>query len=94
MQGHGTLNRIYRLVWSAVHQCWVVASEVARGRGKASGVASAARSLLASLLASTVIAYPALAAPTGGQVVAGIATISQSGAAGRSGALLYGRGVA
>jgi filamentous hemagglutinin family protein len=35
MNGHASLNRIYRLVWNALHQTWVVAPELARGRGKA-----------------------------------------------------------
>ncbi len=84
MQGHGTLNRIYRLVWSAVHQCWVVASEAARGRGKkasSSGGATAA-SALGAVLALSIIAPCVHAAPAGGQVVSGSATISQSGTTG------------
>ena len=34
MNGHASLNRIYRLVWSDVRQSWVVAPETARGRTK------------------------------------------------------------
>lgn len=29
MHAHASLNRMYRLVWSALHQTWVVASELA-----------------------------------------------------------------
>lgn len=73
MYRHASLNRIYRLVWSRVHQAWVIASEVTRGQGKA------ARSKL--LLASVVFATTNLAqaGPTGGQVTAGSGSINQSG---------------
>lgn len=30
------MNRIYRRIWSAIRQCWVVASELASAKGKAS----------------------------------------------------------
>lgn len=35
MKNHATLNRIYRLVWSLVNQCWVAVAETAKGQGKA-----------------------------------------------------------
>ena len=34
MNDHGSMNRIYRLVWSQVRSAWVPAAETARGRGK------------------------------------------------------------
>ena len=37
MKRHGSMNRAYRLIWSRVINAWVVASEIARGRGKSSG---------------------------------------------------------
>ncbi|MBT3065380.1 YDG domain-containing protein [Rhodoferax sp. U11-2br] len=66
------MNRIYRLIWSHVHQTWVIVSERTKGKGKATS-----RKLIASaLLAATHIA---MAAPTGGQVTAGSGSVSQSG---------------
>ncbi|MCX9158562.1 filamentous hemagglutinin N-terminal domain-containing protein, partial [Niveibacterium sp. 24ML] len=78
MSRHATLNRIYRLVWSAAHNAWVVVAEVARGRGKSSG----RRKLLAPAcaVAFTFGGGLAQAGPTGGQVTAGSGSISQSGA--------------
>lgn len=32
-----SLNHTYRLVWNAVRQCWMVAPEIARSRGKSGG---------------------------------------------------------
>ncbi len=105
MNGHASMNRIYRLVWSHRHDAWVVVAEIARGRGKSSGVtgsearvggAAAAtvtgegagrwreRLLGAALLTLGMNAFAAPPAagqlPTGGNVVAGQAAISQNGA--------------
>ncbi|WP_153161844.1 YDG domain-containing protein [Zoogloea sp. 1C4] len=105
MNGHASMNRIYRLVWSHRHDAWVVVAEIARGRGKSSGVtgsearvggAAAAtvtgegagrwreRLLGAALLTFGMNAFAAPPAagqlPTGGNVVAGQAAISQGGA--------------
>ena len=105
MNGHASMNRIYRLVWSHRHDAWVVVAEIARGRGKSSGVtgsearvggAAAAtvtgvgagrwreRLLGAALLTFGMSAFAAPPAagqlPTGGNVVAGQAAISQNGA--------------
>jgi filamentous hemagglutinin family protein len=52
--------------------CWVAVAENTRGRGK-----SASRKLIAATLSLTGVA--ALAAPGGGQVIAGSASIAQSG---------------
>ncbi len=38
MNKHGSINRIYRLVWDRVRCLWQVAPETARGQGKCSGV--------------------------------------------------------
>ena len=77
------MNKTYRLIWNDLTCTWVAVAECAKGRGKlASGAV-----LLAA--AGTVFTVPlALAAPpnppaptqlpTGGQVVAGQAAISQS----------------
>ncbi|HEX6735208.1 MAG TPA: filamentous hemagglutinin N-terminal domain-containing protein, partial [Azonexus sp.] len=72
------MNRAYRLVWSAASLSPVPAPESARGRGKSRLLRSG---LLAAVLAA---AFPAQALdgkalPTGGQVVGGQASISQSG---------------
>jgi filamentous hemagglutinin family protein len=72
MKRHGSLNHIFRLVWSQVLGCWVAVAENSRGRGK-----SASRKLIAATLSLTGVA--ALAAPMGGQVIAGSAGIAQSG---------------
>lgn len=44
------MNRIYRRLWSRARQCWVVASELAPSRGKASSTARAGGLVLLSLL--------------------------------------------
>lgn len=67
------MNRIYRLVWSHVHQTWVIVSERARGQGKKAARRLAAAAALAS--AGSL----AIAGPLGGQVTAGTGSISQSG---------------
>lgn len=76
MHRHASLNHIYRLVWSHVLNAWVAVAETSRGRGK-----GARRKLAAAVAAIGALALggPACAGPTGGQVVAGTATISQSG---------------
>ncbi len=75
------MNKIHRVIWSVCRQAFVVVSELAAARGKASrtatGAAVAASLSVAGLLAGTPL--PALAQsapvttalPTGGQVVAG-----------------------
>ena len=73
MHRHASLNRIFRLVWSHVHQTWVVVSETSRGRGK-----RASKKLLLATAALTA-AHLAQAGPTGGQVTAGAGGIDQAG---------------
>ncbi|WP_077033106.1 YDG domain-containing protein, partial [Pelomonas sp. KK5] len=85
------MNRIFKLVWSTAVNGWCVVSETVSARGKASragcgGGGSSASPWLAGLFFSIPIA--ALAAPpaanqlpTGGQVVAGQATVSANNAA-------------
>ncbi|HWW04671.1 YDG domain-containing protein [Collimonas sp.] len=72
MKRHGSMNHIYRLVWSAVANGWIAVAETTRGRGK-----GGRRKLVAAALSLTAIA--AQAAPTGGQIVAGTGSIRQSG---------------
>ena len=73
----GSLNHIYRLVWSHVLNTWVAVAETSRGRGKTGRRKLAAA---AATLAALALGGPASAGPTGGQVLAGAATITQSGA--------------
>ena len=45
MNGHASLNRFYRLVWSHITQGWHVVSEITRGKtkgGRSSGTVSGA----------------------------------------------------
>ena len=73
MKRHASMNRIYRLVWSQVLGAWVAVAETARGRGKS----SARRLIAAALLTLPVVAQ---AGPVGGQLVAGVGSISQAAA--------------
>ena len=68
------MNRSYALIWNHALGSWAVAHEHARKRGKGAG---------AVLAASLVLAGSAFAAdlPTGGQLVSGSGSISQSGSA-------------
>ncbi|MEG0200207.1 MAG: filamentous hemagglutinin N-terminal domain-containing protein, partial [Comamonas sp.] len=80
------MNKVYRLVWCALRQVWICAAETARARGKA----SRSTVLLTVLGSSSLLAQAAnpigappssTQLPTGGQVVAGQANISQAGSA-------------
>jgi len=79
MKRHATMNRIYRLVWSQVFNTWVAVSENTKGRGKSiSGLKLIAATL--ALTSGALLAPLALAAPTGGQISAGLGSIAQAGA--------------
>ncbi|MET3120426.1 filamentous hemagglutinin family protein [Oxalobacteraceae bacterium GrIS 2.11] len=52
MQKQGSLNRIYRLVWSQVTNSWVAVAETAKGKGKGK---SQRRKLIATALALAAI---------------------------------------
>ena len=43
MNGHASINRLYRLIWSDHLQGWIVAAENVRSHSKRSSVGSAAR---------------------------------------------------
>ena len=77
------MNRIHRIIWNDARQAYVVTHEHAASNGKpASSVKRAASALAAFLIAQAAHAAPLPnQLPTGGQVVAGQAAISQSGAA-------------
>ncbi|HEY8608061.1 MAG TPA: filamentous hemagglutinin N-terminal domain-containing protein [Noviherbaspirillum sp.] len=78
MNGHGSLNRIFRVVWNASLGVWQVASEIARSKGKTKASRSGPRGL-ASLTAGTILVLCHAGAladlPSGGQVSAGTGTI-------------------
>lgn len=75
------MNRIYRVVWNAGKGVWQAASEFGSGPAKALSCRAARRRGLAllglTLTASSAFAGAAL--PTGGNVVAGQASIAQAG---------------
>ncbi|MEX1067116.1 MAG: filamentous hemagglutinin N-terminal domain-containing protein, partial [Aquisalimonadaceae bacterium] len=78
MQGHASLNRVYRLVWNQVLGLWQVASELTRGKSKGSG----SRRLKVAATTVALLSAGGLHAgglPSGGQVTAGSGSISQSG---------------
>ena len=72
MKSNGSMNRVYRLIWSHVINGWIAVSETSRGRGK-----GASRKLIAAAMSLTVV-Y-AQAGPEGGSVTAGTGSISKSG---------------
>src|SRR3984957_20549442 len=74
MNRHASINRAYRLIWSALRQVWIPVAEKTRGRGKQAGRALIAATLL--LGATFVHAGD----PFGGKVIAGSGRIPQSGA--------------
>lgn len=87
MYDHGGMNRFFRLVWSETRQCFIPVPEVSNKRGKRKGgvFASLAAAMALAAAAQAAHADPggpvaANALPTGGQVVAGQASLSQSGA--------------
>ena len=90
MNGHASLNRLYRLVWSQVTQSWHAVSELTKSSGKGG---SRSRQLVLSTLASVVLAggsfklyaqqAPPVATqlPTGGVVAQGAASVAQTATA-------------
>ncbi|HEY8875918.1 MAG TPA: YDG domain-containing protein, partial [Roseateles sp.] len=87
MHEHASLNRIFRLVWSAAQGGWVAVHEHARGRGKAGRSARRLNALAAAGLmalgAGPGAAWAQVGAdatPQGGKLVAGQASWQQSGA--------------
>ncbi|HPL10573.1 MAG TPA: ESPR-type extended signal peptide-containing protein, partial [Smithellaceae bacterium] len=76
------MNKIYRLIWSRSREMWIAVSEkVAAGWFRRPLTVGAL--VLSALLAAggTAKALDPHALPTGGQVVAGTAAISQAGSA-------------
>ena len=72
------MNHIYRVIWNGSASCWQAVSETARGRSKSSK--STTKLLKPLLVAASVAASGiAMAAPTGGTVASGTASIGVSG---------------
>ncbi len=70
------MNKAYRLIWSAVRECWMVVSEKVSAKGCLPAITVGALTV-ATLFGSGNIVH---ALPGGGQAVAGQATISQPAA--------------
>ena len=82
MQSNGSMNRVYRLVWNATTGVWQAVCECSKGRGKTKARTSRATNLsclIAGALGVMPLVVLAADLPTGGQVVAGSAAISQAG---------------
>ncbi|OWQ86155.1 hypothetical protein CDN99_20155, partial [Roseateles aquatilis] len=81
----GSLNHSYRLVWNELCGAFVAVPEFARGRGKRTGgtvrraMAAAIVGAAAAALAGPAFALDPGALPTGAQVTAGQASMSQQG---------------
>ena len=72
------MNHIYRVIWNSHLACWQAVSESAKGNRKSR--TSASRRLKPLLAVATLAAsMVTMAAPTGGVVVSGIASIGVSG---------------
>jgi filamentous hemagglutinin family protein len=72
------MNHVYRVIWNRSAACWQAVSETARGQSKSS---KSSTKLLKPLLlaASMAVNGIAVAAPTGGAVTSGTASIGVSG---------------
>ncbi|ACF11780.1 filamentous haemagglutinin family outer membrane protein [Chlorobaculum parvum NCIB 8327] len=74
------MNKIFRIVWSAVKDKWIVVSEKSSAKGAYMFTVGAIMSLAAFMaMASPAMALDPGALPTGGQVAAGSASITTSG---------------
>lgn len=77
------MNKIHRLAWSDARQTWIVTAETARSKGKPTTPRRRLQmAVSATLMAGSALAMaapPIDALPTGGNVAAGTASISQSG---------------
>lgn len=89
MNGHASLNRFYRLVWSCITQGWQVVSEITRGQGKGASARSARRAVAATVASVALAGIASMARaqqappaanqlPTGGVVARGAANIGQT----------------
>ncbi|HTB66639.1 MAG TPA: YDG domain-containing protein, partial [Steroidobacteraceae bacterium] len=74
MNRHASMNRTYRLIWSAIHNLWIPVAEKTRGQGK-----RVTRVLIAAMPLITA-SFAQAGGPSGGQVTAGSGSIVQCGA--------------
>jgi filamentous hemagglutinin family protein len=70
MDRHGSMNRIYRLVWSQVSSAWVPVAETAKGRGKSARARSMLRRNVLAAAISFALAPLAHASPAASPCVA------------------------
>ncbi len=76
-----SLNHVYRVIWNASKGVWQAVSENAKGQGKTKSRKTACgTSLLAGSMALLSVTAYADILPTGGNIVAGSGSISQTGA--------------
>jgi len=78
MKSHASMNRVYRLVWSAALNLWVAVAENAKGRGKAGSARNKAALLMLVPLAGLVHQAQAADAANAA-VVSGAGTVATSG---------------
>ena len=88
MKSHASFNRFYRHIWSQITQSWKVAPETAKRSGKGGGARRKLASVagaVASIALSGAFSFshaqqapPPKQLPTGGTVLKGAATITQS----------------
>jgi filamentous hemagglutinin family protein len=79
MKNNGSMNRLFRVIWNAATGAWQAVTEVAKGQGKSTSSKRLSPALVAGAFVLMSAAAYADALPTGGTVVGGSATISQSG---------------
>ncbi|MFC7288506.1 filamentous hemagglutinin N-terminal domain-containing protein [Herminiimonas glaciei] len=75
------MNRFYRVVWNASKGVWQAVTELGKGQGKTKGMRALRRAAAVTLGLASLSVMAADVLPTGGNVVAGNAAISQSGSA-------------
>ena len=81
MNKHGSMNRVFRLIFNEALAAWIPVAETARARGKRSRHGAALLTPLIAVLSPGMAAFAAPAPttlPTGGTVVAGAATLTSS----------------
>lgn len=81
MKNNGSMNRFYRVIWNASKGVWQAVTEHGKGQGKTKGMRALRRAAAVALGLASLSVMAADVLPTGGNVVAGNAAISQSGSA-------------
>lgn len=77
------MNKAYRLIWNHAKGTWTVVAEIVKSRGRSATMAISAAAVLAAICcgAAPAFAIDPSSLPTGGQIIAGQADITQSGSA-------------